>query len=157
MLFDLIGRSRYWTMVNTQILIIITYGLLYFKFFFSFLFSKGRFSSKNSESFRSNTTSILCKCMHFLALRMPILKDPTLNFIFVFLEFWQGRKKSIVPVEPRSLIQGAFQGCSVSGMTLKYMYGVNAWKNWVQWKNAKEEQGDLKCGGKYTAWIYVLT
>ncbi|KAM5269369.1 zinc finger MYM-type protein 4 isoform 6-T9 [Hipposideros larvatus] len=59
----------------------------------------------------------------------------------------RGRKKSIVPVEPRSLIQGAFQGCSVPGMTLKYMYGVNAWKNWVQWKNAKEEQGDLKCGG----------
>nr|XP_011761687.1 zinc finger MYM-type protein 4 isoform X2 [Macaca nemestrina] len=59
----------------------------------------------------------------------------------------RGRKKSIVTVEPRSLIQGAFQGCSVSGMTLKYMYGVNAWKNWVQWKNAKEEQGDLKCGG----------
>uniref|UniRef100_A0A8C3WD23 Zinc finger MYM-type containing 4 n=1 Tax=Catagonus wagneri TaxID=51154 RepID=A0A8C3WD23_9CETA len=58
----------------------------------------------------------------------------------------RGRKKSIVSVEPRSLIQGAFQGCSVSGMTLKYMYGVNAWKNWVQWKNAKEEQGDLKCG-----------
>ncbi|XP_026915506.1 zinc finger MYM-type protein 4 isoform X6 [Acinonyx jubatus] len=59
----------------------------------------------------------------------------------------RGRKKSIVAVEPRSLIQGAFQGCSVSGMTLKYMYGVNAWKNWVQWKNAKEDQGDLKCGG----------
>ncbi|XP_055442408.1 zinc finger MYM-type protein 4 isoform X2 [Bubalus kerabau] len=59
----------------------------------------------------------------------------------------RGRKKSIVSVEPRSLIQGAFQGCSVSGMTLKYMYGVNAWRNWVQWKNAKEEQGDLKCGG----------
>ncbi|XP_006886495.1 PREDICTED: zinc finger MYM-type protein 4 isoform X2 [Elephantulus edwardii] len=59
----------------------------------------------------------------------------------------RGRKKSIVSVEPRSLIQGAFQGCSVSGMTLKYMYGVNAWKNWVQWKNAKEEQEDLKCGG----------
>ncbi|XP_072579969.1 zinc finger MYM-type protein 4 isoform X5 [Vulpes vulpes] len=59
----------------------------------------------------------------------------------------RGRKKSIVAMEPRSLIQGAFQGCSVSGMTLKYMYGVNAWKNWVQWKNAKEEQGDLKCGG----------
>ncbi|XP_055257927.1 zinc finger MYM-type protein 4 isoform X3 [Moschus berezovskii] len=59
----------------------------------------------------------------------------------------RGRKKSIVSVEPRSLIQGAFQGCSVSGMTLKYMYGVNAWKNWVQWKNAKEEQRDLKCGG----------
>ncbi|XP_040612548.1 zinc finger MYM-type protein 4 isoform X3 [Mesocricetus auratus] len=57
----------------------------------------------------------------------------------------RGRKKSVVPVEPRSLIQGALQGCSVSGMTLKYMYGVNAWKNWVQWKNAKEEQGDLKC------------
>ncbi|XP_006503407.1 zinc finger MYM-type protein 4 isoform X1 [Mus musculus] len=59
----------------------------------------------------------------------------------------RGRKKSVVPVEPRSLIQGALQGCSVSGMTLKYMYGVNAWKNWVQWKNAKDEQGDLKCGG----------
>nr|XP_008531568.1 PREDICTED: zinc finger MYM-type protein 4 isoform X2 [Equus przewalskii] len=59
----------------------------------------------------------------------------------------RGRKKSVVAVEPRSLIQGAFQGCPVSGMTLKYMYGVNAWKNWVQWKNAKEEQGDLKCGG----------
>ncbi|XP_023368034.1 zinc finger MYM-type protein 4 [Otolemur garnettii] len=68
-------------------------------------------------------------------------------YIYKFLEFLQGRKKSIVAVEPRSLIQGAFQGCSVSGMTLKYMYGVNAWKNWVQWKNAKEEQGDLKCGG----------
>lgn len=81
-----------------------------------------------------------------------LLKDSELNFIFCeFLEFLQGRKKSIVAVEPRSLIQGAFQGCSVSGMTLKYMYGVNAWKNWVQWKNAKEEQGDLKCGGKYTA------
>ncbi|KAM6173213.1 zinc finger MYM-type protein 4 isoform 4-T4 [Erethizon dorsatum] len=59
----------------------------------------------------------------------------------------RGRKKSVVAVEPRSLIQGAFQGCSVSGMTLKYMYGVNAWKNWVQWKNAKEEQVDIKCGG----------
>ncbi|XP_077006444.1 zinc finger MYM-type protein 4 isoform X2 [Tamandua tetradactyla] len=59
----------------------------------------------------------------------------------------RGRKKSVAAVEPRSLIQGAFQGCSVSGMTLKYMYGVNAWKNWVQWKNAKEEQGELKCGG----------
>lgn len=90
--------------------------------------------------------------MAFLSLRNMIPQDPKLNFIFCkFLEFLQGRKKSIVAVEPRSLIQGAFQGCSVSGMTLKYMYGVNAWKNWVQWKNAKEEQGNLKCGGKYTA------
>ncbi|XP_057409924.1 zinc finger MYM-type protein 4 isoform X5 [Balaenoptera acutorostrata] len=63
----------------------------------------------------------------------------------------RGRKKSVVSVEPRSLIQGAFQGCSVSGMTLKYMYGVNAWKNWVQWKNAKEEQGDLKCGVEHAS------
>ncbi|KAL7980557.1 hypothetical protein Chor_001711 [Crotalus horridus] len=37
-------------------------------------------------------------------------------------------------------------GCSVSGMSLKYMYGVNAWKNWVQWKNTQEDQGDLKFG-----------
>ncbi|NXH14638.1 ZMYM4 protein, partial [Bucco capensis] len=56
----------------------------------------------------------------------------------------RGRKKTVVPVEPRSLMQGSYPGCSVSGMTLKYMYGVNAWKNWVQWKNAQEEQGDLK-------------
>ncbi|XP_068015422.1 zinc finger MYM-type protein 4-like isoform X8 [Melanerpes formicivorus] len=56
----------------------------------------------------------------------------------------RGRKKSVVPVEPRNLMQGSYPGCSVSGMTLKYMYGVNAWKNWVQWKNAQEEQGDLK-------------
>ncbi|XP_049553700.1 zinc finger MYM-type protein 4 isoform X3 [Orcinus orca] len=63
----------------------------------------------------------------------------------------RGRKKSVVSVEPRSLIQGAFQGCSVSGMTLKYMYGVNAWKNWVQWKNAKEEQGDLKSGVEHAS------
>ncbi|KAM6313751.1 zinc finger MYM-type protein 4 isoform 4-T4 [Podargus strigoides] len=56
----------------------------------------------------------------------------------------RGRKKSVVSVEPRSLMQGSYAGCSVSGMTLKYMYGVNAWKNWVQWKNAQEEQGDLK-------------
>ncbi|XP_074411872.1 zinc finger MYM-type protein 4 isoform X3 [Zonotrichia albicollis] len=56
----------------------------------------------------------------------------------------RGRKKSVVAVEPRGLVQGSYPGCSVSGMTLKYMYGVNAWKNWVQWKNAQEEQGDLK-------------
>ncbi|KAM4757866.1 zinc finger MYM-type protein 4 isoform 4-T4 [Cyanocitta cristata] len=56
----------------------------------------------------------------------------------------RGRKKSVVAVEPRNLMQGSYPGCSVSGMTLKYMYGVNAWKNWVQWKNAQEEQGDLK-------------
>ncbi|XP_030146071.1 zinc finger MYM-type protein 4 isoform X5 [Taeniopygia guttata] len=56
----------------------------------------------------------------------------------------RGRKKSVAAVEPRSLMQGSYPGCSVSGMTLKYMYGVNAWKNWVQWKNAQEEQGDLK-------------
>ncbi|XP_051493916.1 zinc finger MYM-type protein 4 isoform X5 [Apus apus] len=56
----------------------------------------------------------------------------------------RGRKKSVVSVEPRSLMQGSYPGCSVSGMALKYMYGVNAWKNWVQWKNAQEEQGDLK-------------
>ena len=90
--------------------------------------------------------------MPILCLRTMILKDPKLNLYSVnFWKFLQGRKKSIVSVEPRSLIQGAFQGCSVSGMTLKYMYGVNAWRNWVQWKNAKEEQGDLKCGGKYVA------
>uniref|UniRef100_A0A8C8AYJ6 TRASH domain-containing protein n=1 Tax=Otus sunia TaxID=257818 RepID=A0A8C8AYJ6_9STRI len=56
----------------------------------------------------------------------------------------RGRKKSVVSVEPRNLMQGSYPGCSVSGMTLKYMYGVNAWKNWVQWKNAQEEPGDLK-------------
>ncbi|XP_056365181.1 zinc finger MYM-type protein 4 isoform X6 [Oenanthe melanoleuca] len=56
----------------------------------------------------------------------------------------RGRKKSVVAVEPRNLVQGSYPGCSVSGMTLKYMYGVNAWKNWVQLKNAQEEQGDLK-------------
>lgn len=46
-------------------------------------------------------------------------------------------------------MQGSYPGCSVSGMTLKYMYGVNAWKNWVQWKNAQEEQGDLKFSGNF--------
>ncbi|NWR90974.1 ZMYM4 protein, partial [Furnarius figulus] len=56
----------------------------------------------------------------------------------------RGRKKAVVAVEPRNLMQGSYPGCSVSGMTLKYMYGVNAWKNWVQWKNSQEEQGDLK-------------
>ncbi|XP_073173962.1 zinc finger MYM-type protein 4 isoform X5 [Lepidochelys kempii] len=58
----------------------------------------------------------------------------------------RGRKKSIVSVEPRNLMQGSYPGCSVSGMTLKYMYGVNAWRNWVQWKNAQEDQGELKFG-----------
>lgn len=48
-------------------------------------------------------------------------------------------------------MQGSYPGCSVSGMTLKYMYGVNAWKNWVQWKNAQEEQGDLKFSGKFVS------
>ncbi|XP_074161188.1 zinc finger MYM-type protein 4 isoform X9 [Sminthopsis crassicaudata] len=58
----------------------------------------------------------------------------------------RGRKKSIVATEPKNFIQGAIQGGSVSPMTLKYMYGVNAWKNWVKWKNAKEEQGEQKFG-----------
>ncbi|KAM9031327.1 zinc finger MYM-type protein 4 isoform X9 [Sarcophilus harrisii] len=59
----------------------------------------------------------------------------------------RGRKKSIVATEPKNFVQGAIQGGSVSPMTLKYMYGVNAWKNWVKWKNAKEEQGEQKFGG----------
>nr|XP_033811126.1 zinc finger MYM-type protein 4 isoform X1 [Geotrypetes seraphini] len=58
----------------------------------------------------------------------------------------RGRKKSIVNVEPRNLIQGSYPGCSALGMTLKYMYGVNAWKNWVAWKNAQEDQEELKFG-----------
>ncbi|XP_075765059.1 zinc finger MYM-type protein 4 isoform X3 [Pelodiscus sinensis] len=58
----------------------------------------------------------------------------------------RGRKKSLVSVEPRNLMQGSYPGCSVSGMTLKYMYGVNAWRNWVQWKNAQEDPGELKFG-----------
>uniref|UniRef100_H9GJT2 Zinc finger MYM-type containing 4 n=1 Tax=Anolis carolinensis TaxID=28377 RepID=H9GJT2_ANOCA len=44
----------------------------------------------------------------------------------------RGRKKSIVAVEPRMLVKSPYTGCSVSGMSLKYMYGVNAWKNWVR-------------------------
>ncbi|XP_043848255.1 zinc finger MYM-type protein 4 isoform X2 [Dromiciops gliroides] len=59
----------------------------------------------------------------------------------------RGRKKSIVAAEPKNFIQGTIQGGSVPPMTLKYMYGVNAWKNWVKWKNAKEEQGEQKFGG----------
>ncbi|XP_051843615.1 zinc finger MYM-type protein 4 isoform X3 [Antechinus flavipes] len=59
----------------------------------------------------------------------------------------RGRKKSIVATEPKNFVQGAIQGGSVSPMTLKYMYGVNAWKNWVKWKNAKEEQEEQKFGG----------
>ncbi|XP_072466188.1 zinc finger MYM-type protein 4 isoform X5 [Notamacropus eugenii] len=59
----------------------------------------------------------------------------------------RGRKKSIVAAEPKNFVQGTIQGGSVPPMTLKYMYGVNAWKNWVKWKNAKEEQGEQKFGG----------
>ncbi|XP_029427284.1 zinc finger MYM-type protein 4 isoform X2 [Rhinatrema bivittatum] len=58
----------------------------------------------------------------------------------------RGRKKSIVNVEPRNLIQGSYPGCSALGMTLKYMYGVNAWRNWVRWKNTQEDQDELKFG-----------
>ncbi|KAG9492817.1 hypothetical protein GDO78_001013 [Eleutherodactylus coqui] len=58
----------------------------------------------------------------------------------------RGRKKSVVAVEPRNLMQGSYPGCSALGSTLKYMYGVNAWKNWVRWKNAQEEQEDVKFG-----------
>uniref|UniRef100_A0A670XYL0 Zinc finger MYM-type containing 4 n=1 Tax=Pseudonaja textilis TaxID=8673 RepID=A0A670XYL0_PSETE len=67
----------------------------------------------------------------------------------------RGRKKSIVPVEPRILVQSSYPGCSVSGMSLKYMYGVNAWKNWVQWKNTQEDQGDLKFGGNTFLFSYL--
>ncbi|XP_075709471.1 zinc finger MYM-type protein 4 [Rhinoderma darwinii] len=58
----------------------------------------------------------------------------------------RGRKKSVVAVEPRNLIQGSYPGCSALGSTLKYMYGVNAWKNWVRWKNSQEEPEDIKFG-----------
>ncbi|KAG8143051.1 hypothetical protein E2320_000331 [Naja naja] len=59
--------------------------------------------------------------------------------------------------EPKQLSKGELEqdleadfpsGCSVSGMSLKYMYGVNAWKNWVQWKNTQEDQGDMKFGAR---------
>ncbi|XP_001380579.3 zinc finger MYM-type protein 4 isoform X4 [Monodelphis domestica] len=59
----------------------------------------------------------------------------------------RGRKKSIIAAEPKNFVQGTIQGGSVPPMTLKYMYGVNAWKNWVKWKNAKEEQAEQKFGG----------
>ncbi|XP_018104995.1 zinc finger MYM-type protein 4 isoform X1 [Xenopus laevis] len=58
----------------------------------------------------------------------------------------RGRKKSIVAVEPRNLIQGTYPGCSPLGSTLKYMYGVNAWKNWVRWKNTQDDHEELKFG-----------
>ncbi|CAJ0943752.1 unnamed protein product [Ranitomeya imitator] len=58
----------------------------------------------------------------------------------------RGRKKSVVAVEPRNLMQGSYPGCSALGSTLKYMYGVNAWKNWVRWKNSQEEPEDIKFG-----------
>ncbi|KAM8976838.1 zinc finger MYM-type protein 4 isoform 2-T2 [Pelodytes ibericus] len=58
----------------------------------------------------------------------------------------RGRKKSVVAVEPRNLMQGSYPGCSALGSTLKYMYGVNAWKNWVRWKNAQEDPEDIKFG-----------
>ncbi|XP_078537259.1 zinc finger MYM-type protein 4 isoform X2 [Lissotriton helveticus] len=60
----------------------------------------------------------------------------------------RGRKKSVVSVEPRNLIQGSYPGCSVLGSTLKFMYGVNAWRNWVHWRNAQEDQEELKFGGE---------
>lgn len=58
----------------------------------------------------------------------------------------RGRKKSVVAVEPRNLMQGSYPGCSALGSTLKFMYGVNAWKNWVRWKNSQEEPEDIKFG-----------
>ncbi|KAM9320993.1 zinc finger MYM-type protein 4 [Gastrophryne carolinensis] len=58
----------------------------------------------------------------------------------------RGRKKSVVNVEPRNLISGTYPGCSALGSTLKYMYGVNAWKTWVRWKNSQEEPEDIKFG-----------
>ncbi|XP_069827650.1 zinc finger MYM-type protein 4 isoform X2 [Dendropsophus ebraccatus] len=58
----------------------------------------------------------------------------------------RGRKKSVVAVEPRNLMQGSYPGCSALGSTLKFMYGVNAWKNWVRWKNSQDEPEDLKFG-----------
>ncbi|XP_063310866.1 zinc finger MYM-type protein 4 isoform X1 [Pelobates fuscus] len=58
----------------------------------------------------------------------------------------RGRKKSVVSVEPRNLMQGTYPGCSALGSTLKYIYGVNAWKNWVRWKNAQEDPEDIKFG-----------
>ncbi|XP_075460707.1 zinc finger MYM-type protein 4 isoform X3 [Ascaphus truei] len=58
----------------------------------------------------------------------------------------RGRKKAVVAVEPRNLMQGTYPGCSALGSTLKFMYGVNAWKNWVRWKNLQEDPDDMKFG-----------
>ncbi|MEE6525602.1 hypothetical protein FKM82_025696, partial [Ascaphus truei] len=61
----------------------------------------------------------------------------------------RGRKKAVVAVEPRNLMQGTYPGCSALGSTLKFMYGVNAWKNWVRWKNLQEDPDDMKFGGRF--------
>ncbi|XP_043915267.1 zinc finger MYM-type protein 4 isoform X3 [Protopterus annectens] len=61
----------------------------------------------------------------------------------------RGRKKSVGCFETRSLVHATFPGSSVGdGTTLKYMYGVNAWKNWVQWRNSNGELEDLKLGAR---------
>ncbi|KAM4701633.1 zinc finger MYM-type protein 4 isoform 2-T4 [Discoglossus pictus] len=69
----------------------------------------------------------------------------------------RGRKKSVVAVEPRNLMQGSYPGCSALGSTLKYIYGVNAWKNWVRWKNSQEDPDDVKFGGPSEALLYPLS
>uniref|UniRef100_H3B504 Zinc finger MYM-type containing 4 n=1 Tax=Latimeria chalumnae TaxID=7897 RepID=H3B504_LATCH len=59
------------------------------------------------------------------------------------------KKKQVAVVEPKGVPQASFPGTSNSSPTLKYMYGVNAWKSWVHWKNSQGDHEELKFGATY--------
>nr|XP_014352652.1 PREDICTED: zinc finger MYM-type protein 4 isoform X1 [Latimeria chalumnae] len=58
------------------------------------------------------------------------------------------KKKQVAVVEPKGVPQASFPGTSNSSPTLKYMYGVNAWKSWVHWKNSQGDHEELKFGAR---------
>lgn len=60
----------------------------------------------------------------------------------------RGRKKSIVGYT-RDVIQEPAVGVNDVGLSLKYMYGVKAWKRWVQFRNKKgEPTEELRFGAR---------
>ncbi|XP_072890859.1 zinc finger MYM-type protein 4-like isoform X1 [Hemitrygon akajei] len=59
----------------------------------------------------------------------------------------RGRKKSVVG-DTRDVAKEPVTGVNDVGLFLKYMYGVKAWKRWVQFRNEKGEPTELRFGSR---------
>ncbi|XP_028675546.2 zinc finger MYM-type protein 4 [Erpetoichthys calabaricus] len=59
----------------------------------------------------------------------------------------RGRKRASAVVSS-GISRGSLPATPEPRNTLKYMYGVNAWRNWVQWRNTQTETEELRFGAR---------